>query len=609
MIKTDKVKIVIFSGGTGAASLLHGLKHFDTTGEAMKITSIINGYDDGASGGAVRKVMNVLCPGDLRKNQWHQHKWTYGDNYNRALAEFANGRYNLPRGKELNEVLKLLDAWDFEDKEYHKNMAISFFNMPKSKDIIYENFNVSNIIYATMIKHVGYVPTFNYFRHLFGIEDDVMLISEDNLQLCAISRTGEIIETETPGIIKRCNSDNPIDDIFFAPYDRTGLSTTDVSWWQNTCMRPKMTQYARAAIEEADLLIFAPGTQWSSLIPTYATLDFDDLIKKSNAKKMLLMNNTEDYDNLGQTAGDILNSISKYLTLDNIDIFINNDTTFDTLKDTSKYTFLSKITGHRKKLGFDENFLHDYYLTAKEILKRYYHFNVPEVKFFDFDDTIYSRDPKHTKISEANLILLNEISEYSKCVVVSGNDYETIHKKLVKKFGAYVHVNFDIWADGGIVKYEGGKIVHRSGEHLLQLADLIYQDLILLMDIPKEKIFLRGDWPKQDFNKLTCIGIKPLTELEKRLLILLLNEEFAISPAMNDNEAKIVGLTGIDILNKNTDKTYVLDFYEGGKRLYVGDELYDGNDKNISNACEYNYNVKSPYDTNILLTLLKAEKV
>ena len=41
---------------------------------------------------------------------------------------------------------------------------------------------------------------------------------------------------------------------------------------------------------------------------------------------------------------------------------------------------------------------------------------------------------------------------------------------------------------------------------------------------------------------------------------------------------------------------------EGGQ--VVGDELEDGNDKEIAAECDYTYNVKSPYDTNILLSVI-----
>jgi len=617
MIKTDKIKVVVFSGGTGAASLLEGLKYFDVTGKAMQVTSIVNAYDDGKSTGQVRQVCNVLGPSDIRKNQWHQYrnKFSNTDNINRAIHELFNKRYDFTIGKEEEEILRLIDIWDFDEKysKIFKESIKQYFALPGSKSFPYNDFNISNILYAMLFKEIGYRDTIRIFKGLLDIEDDVMLISEDNLILNAISKNKKHIDSEAE-IVEWLNGTDPIDDIFFIDIHNNSTSFIAYEYLKNgNEIIPKITEYSKEAIEEADLIIFAPGTQWSSLIPTYITQGFDKLIQSSKAKKLLLMNNIQDKDNIGQTAGDILNSISKYLTLDNIDIFINNDTPDTLLKDVSKFKDNNRIfIGNLGIVGLLQ--LHDYHKTAFEVLKHYYDYHFTNLKFFDFDDTIYSRDPKHREISDINLDLLNEIGSYDgqRCVVTTGNDYDTIHKKLVKKYGSNLSdsvIHFDIFADGGIVKYYNGRVYYRDKEFLLQdVASLL--NYFTLLGIPKEKIFLRGDWPKQDINNLTCIGIKPLTEIEKNLLVELLNIHFK---HMNlPNVAKKIGLTGIDILNKETNKIKILGHYYlyikqknvGAKRLYIGDELEDGNDKEIAAECDYSYNVKSPYDTNILLSVI-----
>ena len=622
MIKTDKIKVVVFSGGTGAASLLKGLKYFDVTGKAMKVTSIVNAYDDGKSTGQVRRVCDVLGPSDIRKNQWHQYRNTKKDymDINTTFDELFNKRYNLTPGNEEEEILHLIDIWDF-DKKYDilfKETIKQYFALPGSKLFPYTDFNISNILYAMLFKTIGYIDTIKIFKSLLDIEDDVMLVSEDNLVLQAITKSNAHLTSEAQ-IVSWANSLDPIDDIYFVPANNnTTMASSNPDWANQTWLVPLMTDYSAAAITEADLIIFAPGTQWSSLIPTYKTKNFNEMVQSSKAKKILLMNNTQDKDNHGQTAGDILNSISKYLTLDNIDIFINNDTPDRLLTDISQLSLENNklnYSAFSKHLGIVGSLqLHDYQKTAFEILKHYYDYHFTNLKFFDFDDTIYSRDPEHKEISELNLDLLNEIGSYDaqRCVVTTGNDYDTIHKKLVRKYGSNLSdsvIKFTIFADGGIVKYYNGRVSYRDKEFLLTE---VYSLLEYLKDlgISEEKIFLRGDWPKQDINNLTCIGIKPLTELEKNLLIEVLNKYF--DEMDSKNIAKKIGLTGIDILHKDTNKIKIMGHYYlyfkqknvGAKRLYVGDELEDGNDKEIAAECDYTYNVKSPYDTNILLSVI-----
>ena len=207
------------------------------------------------------------------------------------------------------------------------------------------------------------------------------------------------------------------------------------------------------------------------------------------------------------------------------------------------------------------------------------------------------------------MILLDKISKKIPTIIVSGNDYETIHSKLIKNFGSsgLNNIKFDIWADGGLVKYEQGIPVIRTAllDNTKETLSYLQGDIL---GLPKDKIFLRGDWPKQDIKNITCIGIKPLTELEKTLLINILNIFFKENRFYN--VAKRIGLTGIDIISVNSDKKKVLHYYNssyGKTTLYIGDELRDGNDENISSACNFKYNVKSPYDTNILLQLINEE--
>lgn len=606
-MKTDQLKIVIISGGTGATELIHGLKDLDKTGKALKITNIINPYDDGASCGIVREQINVIGPGDLRKNQWYQHKFGNKEP-NKGFEEFCNNRYDLPKDKEAKFVCDLLDKWDFTDKEYLKSLVKEYFEIEKYEGE-YKSFNISNIVYGMMIYKEGSDWTFRFFQKLFGNTDEVILNSLDNMKLMGITKSGKILKNETPDIIKHNDPDDPIEDIFFIPFEDY-LDNKDhidyFSWMKDHGhIFPNLNVVAHSDIYNADLIIFSAGTQWSSLIPTYATKGFNEALKLSKAKKILLMNNIEDGDMLGQDNEDVLKSIGKYLRLDDIDIFINKSVPNSILnKDIGDKFNNSNI--FYKELGFINDKYHDPYITSVSILEHYYNINEPEICFFDFDDTIYSRDVELTEISNVNLELLNELSKQKRCVVVSGNDYETIHSKLVPKYGSNVDVKFDIWADSGVVKYKNGNRVSDKPEFYVEKPEYVY-DILTGAGIPSNMISFRGDWPTQEKKRATCISIKPLEELEKKLVIYIMNENFLNNGL--ENIAMKMGRTSVDIMNINTNKVNVLGFEEyrdidTNKMLYVGDEIHDGNDREISALCGYRHNVKSPYETNILLNLM-----
>ena len=68
MQKQSKIKISLFSGGTGNDRFVNLLKNIP----GIEIDIIINGYDDGKSTSEIRKfIPGILGPSDYRKNLSH----------------------------------------------------------------------------------------------------------------------------------------------------------------------------------------------------------------------------------------------------------------------------------------------------------------------------------------------------------------------------------------------------------------------------------------------------------------------------------------------------------------------------------------------------------
>ena len=55
--------ILIFNGGRGAKNLILELQKFNN----LRMTSIVNAYDDGKSTGKIREFFDMLGPSDIRK--------------------------------------------------------------------------------------------------------------------------------------------------------------------------------------------------------------------------------------------------------------------------------------------------------------------------------------------------------------------------------------------------------------------------------------------------------------------------------------------------------------------------------------------------------------
>ena len=64
-VEQTPLHVVLFSGGRGSAALSRQL----VASPAVDLTIVINGYDDGASTGEVRRFLgDSLGPSDFRKN-------------------------------------------------------------------------------------------------------------------------------------------------------------------------------------------------------------------------------------------------------------------------------------------------------------------------------------------------------------------------------------------------------------------------------------------------------------------------------------------------------------------------------------------------------------
>lgn len=584
------MRITICSGGTGSIALTEGLKKL---APHAHITTILNAYDDGKSTGEVRKVMNVLGPSDIRKRHIQLYKLTH-EIHDKRIIEFYESRYDIPEDNPRQFCLDLLKQWDM----YSFNNYIELFFSSIKHDVNFKDFNISNIIYAAMFSTIGYAATIEYFEHYLNISDHIILNANDDLILHAHLANGGTLNSEA-AIVDYNNANNPITDIFL----RSRQSCN--AYW------PELNVEAEKAILESDIIIFSAGTQWSSLIPTYATRGFSEAVQDSKATKILVMNNTEDKDMKGQTSGDIISHVRKYLDLKDIIILFNVDADDN----------LRKIDDPRLMNNFFSmgslNGKHRPYLLAKTCLKIHY-VNITQGSpldktsfLFDFDDTIYSRlanqDKELEMVSLENVYLLNNlahrVANYDKSVyIVSGNSYESIFGKISPIFGAGLDgVKFRIFADGGLVEYKNNKIINYDKKHFMEGSNFVYS-MLQDLGIEEEKITFRGKVE----DRCMIISVKPLDDKYRTVLCAFLNT-FFISTKMN-NIARKTGFATVDVMHKDLTKDKIFNMCEELQyTFYVGDEIDSGNDTQLAKRCNYSLQVKSIYDTNLLLRFLVGE--
>ena len=75
---------------------------------------------------------------------------------------------------------------------------------------------------------------------------------------------------------------------------------------------PKLNRDLKLVFKKADMIIYGPGTQNSSLFPSYLTKNLNNYLLKSKAKKIFISNIIKDKDIIHETTGSIINSFLLY---------------------------------------------------------------------------------------------------------------------------------------------------------------------------------------------------------------------------------------------------------------------------------------------------------
>ena len=270
--------------------------------DGVEIRIIVNAYDNGLSTGAVRRVMNgeILGPSDVRKNQATRLRLK---SPNSRGCEPLGRRFTLEssgvRGFCQDQIIKL--ATELREHglspgpcEVLQLAVEEYFKSPVALDIEYNDFSFANIIYAGLARSHGNSlrAAASRMAVAMDIADNVLVNDDESLFLGAITRGGLRIADE--GRIVSGNETDPFVDVFFTEMSRVREA------------RPQLCFEAWQAIAQAELIILSSGTQWSSLIPTYASDGFKAAITISAAKILMVMNRAPDKDSPSQTASDIV---------------------------------------------------------------------------------------------------------------------------------------------------------------------------------------------------------------------------------------------------------------------------------------------------------------
>jgi 2-phospho-L-lactate transferase/gluconeogenesis factor (CofD/UPF0052 family) len=316
-------KVALFCGGSGSETIIKYL----VNQKDIKLTLIVNAFDDGKSTGILRKnIPGLLGPSDFRKN--FSYLVNLFSNEQRNIKKIFEYRFkkkilindfyiSIKNSKNINKYLP--NEINFlEKKNDIFDYLLTSTKFLSSKNIDLLDFSLGNLIFVGifLIKKKNFNLALKKFTSLINTNVEIINISNNkNRWLVAINNKNKIISNESNLVQKKQYA--AIKEIFliekeFVHHSIDGFSKErKIEYLRKINSIPKINHNAKNCILKSNFIIYGPGTQHSSLFPSYIIAN--KYIKKSKAKKVMIMNLDHDNDITNLNSAQILTRALKYL--------------------------------------------------------------------------------------------------------------------------------------------------------------------------------------------------------------------------------------------------------------------------------------------------------
>ena len=214
-----------------------------------------------------------------------------------------------------NKYLKFLDMI---------NVFNNYISKKKYKKKEFLDISLGNIIFAALFlqNSKDFNKTVKHFSEFFEIKHKILNVTDGkNLFLCGLAKSGNILANEV-SIIQNKKKET-ISEIFLLK-ERLSSSNLKIlnrqedfrkkkSYLNNLGIKPSLNPELKSIIKDSDVIIYGPGTQNSSLYPSYLTRGLKDLILRSNAKKIFISNIFKDNDIVNESTSTIIDKFFYYI--------------------------------------------------------------------------------------------------------------------------------------------------------------------------------------------------------------------------------------------------------------------------------------------------------
>jgi len=385
--REKKYKISIFTGGRGASSILASLVKINE----IDLTILVNAYDDGLSTGYLRKLLpGMLGPSDIRKT-FSTVLGSSGDSSKKNLSSLLEARINLPMDQgyiwRINEEcinLGLENLWNGREMlEWHfSNLSKTLVESCESWIISAMNYienrigkhrllselndmSVGNLLFigAYLETDQDFNLTIEKWTNIFDPHATILNITNgENRVLVGLLESGSLLKCESE-IVGVHNNKSKVKRVYLLEdylsseqireLSSLGLDQKD-KFLLNLEKIPRVNSKAKSEILESQMIVYGPGTQHSSLFPSYLTEGvFESIRDNSEAEKVFISNLNYDNDITEETHVSLVYKAYKYMSH-----FIDDSTNVPISKLINQVLISSsgELTSNQKQnLALDEN--------------------------------------------------------------------------------------------------------------------------------------------------------------------------------------------------------------------------------------------------------------
>jgi 2-phospho-L-lactate transferase/gluconeogenesis factor (CofD/UPF0052 family) len=336
-----RLKVAVFAGGRGSASISTAL----ASHPLIDLSILVNAYDDGLSTGRLRQfVPGMLGPSDIRKN------------FSTLILEKSSGATSLKtllehrfpvsitreQAVELLENIAVLKTEALKAEPYNHLSTVSlhaaqklarwtrtFLEYLEAQEKTGQSFDFTDCSLGNIFFAGCYIEEKNDFNRaiqtfstLHPIPARVLNVTAgEGLCLVGLKSDGSYLQNESELVSKQ--SPVSIADIYLlesylSPSEREALETLPAekkeSFLSVLHRYPKMNPEVESVLREADVIIYGPGTQHSSLLPSYLTQGIAEAIQQNEgAEKIFIANIRRDHEIQSDTAESLAGKLLYFL--------------------------------------------------------------------------------------------------------------------------------------------------------------------------------------------------------------------------------------------------------------------------------------------------------